>query len=276
MTSADVERHYGAEGLGERILAALAAAGKDPSSLTVDDLAPVDAFHIRGRAATEELLAWADVRPEHEVLDVGCGLGGTSRFLAARAGCRVVGVDLTEEYRRVAELLSERVGLARRTEFHQGSALALPFDDARFDVVWTEHVQMNVADKAAFYAELARVLRPGGQLAFHDVFAGVDVAGLAFPVPWAGDPAISHLIEVGELEPLLARSGLERLRWEDRTEASAAFFRGALARLAAEGPPPLGLHLLMGDTARTKLSNLLRNLEQGRLRVVQAVLRRGA
>ncbi len=272
-----VSEHYTVANLGDRILAALEKAGKDLKKLAPDDLAPVDEFHIRGRAATEELAKWVRIRPEHKLLDVGCGLGGTSRYLAASSGCSVVGVDLTEEYCRVAEMLSARVGLADRTVFRQGSALALPFGEAQFDIVWTEHVQMNIADKAGFYRELARVLKPGGQFAFHDIFTGTGVAiggSIHLPVPWATEGTISHLIPVDDLRTLLADSGLEVVRWEDRTEASILFFQSVIKRVRNEGWTPVGLHLLMGDDARTRFANVLRNLEENRIRVVQAVMRR--
>ncbi|MCZ6696207.1 MAG: methyltransferase domain-containing protein [Acidobacteria bacterium] len=272
-----VSEHYTVANLGDRILAALEKAGKDLKKLAPDDLAPVDEFHIRGRAATEELAKWVRIRPEHKLLDVGCGLGGTSRYLAASSGCSVVGVDLTEEYCRVAEMLSARVGLADRTVFRQGSALALPFGEAQFDIVWTEHVQMNIADKAVFYRELARVLKPGGQFAFHDIFVGAGAAiggSIHLPVPWATEGAISHLIPVDDLRTLLADSGLEVIRWEDRTEASILFFQSVMKRVRNEGWTPVGLHLLMGDDARTRFANVLRNLEENRIRVVQAVMRR--
>ena len=268
-----ISGHYSIGDLGDRILAALEAAGKDLEALTVDDLAPVDAFHIRGRTATEELAQWAEVKPDHVLLDVGCGLGGTSRYLAATVGCEVVGLDLTEEYCRVAEMLSARVGLADRTVFRQGSALALPFADAYFDVVWTEHVQMNIADKVGFYRELGRVLKPGGQLAFHDILAGAK-GGLHFPVPWAADASISHLIAVKDLQALLADLGLAQVRWEDKTDASVAFFRAVRERVRTEGWMPVGLHLLMGNDAAAKFANVLRNLEEDRVRVVQAVMKR--
>jgi cyclopropane fatty-acyl-phospholipid synthase-like methyltransferase len=269
----DVAKHYTVEDLGGRILAALENAGKDLDALTVDDLAPVDEFHIRGRVATEELVEWAKVQPDHRLLDVGCGLGGTSRYLASSVGCDVVGVDLTEEYCRVASMLSNRVGLGDRTEFKQGSALELPLEDGRFDVVWTEHVQMNVADKAGFYGEISRVLKSGGQFAFHDVLAG-DQGDPRFPVPWASEASISHLIGVPELRELLTSLGFERVRWEDKSQASIEFFQTALKRLAAKGRPPVGLHLLMGDDAADKFNNVLQNLIEDRVRVVQAVMLR--
>ncbi len=270
MTSNSVPDHYSVGNLESRILGALEASGIDLDQLTVDDLAPVDQFHIRGRAATEELADWVQVEPAHRLLDVGCGLGGTSRHLAATVGCNVIGVDLTAEFCRVAEMLSARVGLSDRTSFRLGSALELPFPDDEFDVVWTEHVQMNVADKAGFYGELARVLKPGGRLAFHDVFAGA-VEGVHFPVPWASDASISHLVAVDAARAVLSGKGLAEERSEDKTDASRAFFRTALKRLQADGRRPLGLHLLMGDDAATKFANLLRNLEEDRVQVAQAV-----
>jgi MPBQ/MSBQ methyltransferase len=270
-----VSAHYTVPDLGARILAVLEEAGKDLDALTIDDLAPVDEFHIRGRTATEELVQWAGVKPDDLLLDVGCGLGGTSRFLAATVGCKVVGLDLTEEYCRVAEMLSTRVGLGERTTFRQGSALELPFDDGHFDVVWTEHVQMNIADKKGFYGEMARVLKPGGQLVFHDIFSGAN-DGLRFPVPWAADASINHLIGVADLQALLSNCGFSTVRWEDKTDASVDFFQTVLARVQAEGWTPLGLHLLMGDNAADKFGNMFRNLQEDRVRVVQAVMERVA
>ena len=272
-TKADVARHYTIRGLGDRILSALGEAGKDLDALTLDDLAPVDAFHIRGRVATEELLALADLKSTDALLDVGSGLGGTSRYLAAKTGCRVTGVDLTEEYCRVAEMLSDRVGLGDRTRFQQGSALALPFEDDSFDVVWTEHVQMNIADKSGFYEEIARVLRPGGQFVFHDILAGPG-EGFDFPVPWAGDASISHLISVTELQALLSRVGFAPAHWEDKSAVSAEFFSSVIARVQKEGWAPLGLHLLLGSNAADRFANLSANLQADRLRVVQAVMTR--
>lgn len=262
--------HYGVGDLGTRILEALRAAGKDIEHLAPGDLAPLDAFHIRGRDASRELAALAQLEATHRVLDVGSGIGGSARYLAAEYGCHVTGIDLTEEYCRVATLLSERCGLAARTAFRAASALELPYADASFDVAWTEHVQMNVADKARFYGEIRRVLVPGGKLLFHDVFRG-SAGEPYFPVPWAGDASISHLEAPEEVARLLQSLGLRQRHWEDVTAKSLDWFRALLERFATRGRPPLGLHLLMGADASHKFENLVRNLDEARIVVVQAV-----
>lgn len=271
--STDVARHYASGGLEERILGALEAAGHSLRGLNVDDLAPVDGFHVRGRTATEELAALVDIAPGHLVLDVGSGLGGTARYLADRTGCRVIGVDLTDEYCRVAETLTDLVGLGRRVRFRRADALRIPCAARTFDLVWTEHAQMNIADKRGLYAELFRVLRPGGQLAFHDILAGPE-PGLDLPLPWAGEAGLSHLTSADDLAEVLAEAGFELRLWMDDSSLAQEFLRQALARVRNEGPPPLGLHLLMGHDAGWKLANVLRGLEAQRLRVVKAVARR--
>jgi ubiquinone/menaquinone biosynthesis C-methylase UbiE len=265
----EVERHYGRGRILDSIVASLREAGKDPALLTPADLAPVDEFHIRGREATVELAGRASLKPGLRALDVGCGLGGSARYLAAEHQCRVTGIDLTQEYVDVANALADMVGLSDRVKFEQANALEMPFDDSSFDVVWTQHVQMNIADKAAFYREIARVLRPGGRLLFHDIFAG-DGGSLYYPVPWAEEPSISFLAAPGEVRRTLEGLGFVIRDWVDKTEPSLGWIVAAIERIKASGPPPLGTHLLMGDTAKTKFENVIRNLREGRFVVYQA------
>jgi ubiquinone/menaquinone biosynthesis C-methylase UbiE len=272
MSGADtvIENHYARADLYEAILAGLRQAGKDLSNLAPADLAPVDAFHVRGREATRELSRLCALRPGLRVLDVGCGLGGSARYLAGECGCRVTGLDLTADYCRVGRLLSERVGLAGRVDFRLGSALALPFRAASFDVVWTEHAQMNILDKPRLYGEMARVLKPGGRLAFHDIFAG-PAGDPRYPLPWANEASYSFLAAPEAVRSLLGRLGLRPLHWEDATLKARDWYRAALERITARGLPPLGLHLLMGAASRDKLENALHGTEQGRLTFVLAV-----
>jgi MPBQ/MSBQ methyltransferase len=255
-----VARHYQVSALTERVLQAASAAGLDIDRLTPEDLTPIDEFHIGGRAATKLTIALMGLIGSEHVLDVGCGIGGAARYLAASTGCRVTGIDLTPEYIETARQLSRRTGLGDRTQFEVGSALRMTFADASFDAAITIHVAMNIKDRAGLYREVARVLKRGAAFCIYDVMKGSN-DGLIFPVPWAEIPANSHLTTPPDMEALLADAGFSVEQVQDRTELGMAFFR---ERLSAVGPPsPLGLHLLMGKTSRQKFQNMLQGLERG-------------
>jgi SAM-dependent methyltransferase len=215
------------------------------------------------------------LKPGLKVLDVGSGLGGSTRYLAAEHQCRATGIDLTKEYVDVANALAELVGLKGVVEFHQGSALEMPFADGSFDVVWTEHVQMNIADKRAFYTEITRVLAPGGHLLFHDIFQGTG-GPPHYPVPWAEDNSISFLAPPETVRAILEEQGFDILDWEDKTRHSLDWFAATAEKIEQSGPPPLGTHLLMGDTARNKFKNVIQNLKEARVVVVQALAKKRA
>lgn len=268
-----VQAHYARSDLGNAILTALEKAGKDIECLTPEDLAPIDEFHIRGRAATLELAQAAGVDATMRVLDVGSGIGGTSRCLAREFGCRVTGLDLTDEYCRTAAMLSSRIGLAELVDYRQGDATNLPFPDASFDIVWTEHVAMNIPDKPALYREMHRVLKPGGTLAIYDVLAGPS-GPVVFPVPWARTQESSFLVTPEALRDLLEKSGFNVTSWSDTTEAARAWFVALAEKIRKEGFPPLGFHLLLGSDFQAMAQNQRRNLEEGRIVLAQVVARR--
>ena len=241
--------------------------------MTPDDLGPIDEFHIGGRAATKQLVAKMHLAGSEHVLDIGCGIGGAARYIAASTGCRVTGIDLTPEYIETARALSQRTGLGDRIQFEAGSALRMPFADATFDAAITLHVAMNIKDRAGLYRETARVLKRGAVFCIYDVMKGKN-DGLIYPVPWAETPASSHLTTPEDMLALLADAGFSVEEVEDRTEFGIVFFR---ERLSAGGPPsPLGLHLLMGETSRRKFQNMLQNLEQGFIAPVTMIARRAA
>lgn len=268
-----VENHYARGRILDAVLGALRAMGKDIATLRPADLAAVDEFHIRGREATVELATLVTLEPGLRVLDVGCGLGGSVRYLAAERQCRAIGVDLTHEYVEVATALARLVNLQDLAHFQQASALELPFDDGAFDVVWIEHVQMNIADKRAFYAEIIRVLAPRGRLVFHDIFQG-EHQPLHYPVPWAEENAISFLVSPDVAKAIVEDLGLTIVNWVDKSAQSLKWFTVVVEKLKVTGAPPLGLHLLMGETAGLKFANMVRNLSEQRIVVIQAVARK--
>lgn len=269
-----VERHYARDGLLGAIREGLGRAGKDPGRLAPADLAPVDEFHVRGRQATQELAEAVRPGSGDRVLDIGCGLGGASRVLAATYGCHVTGVDLTEDYCRTAEELAHWVGLAELVEYRQADALDLPFEDESFDIAWTQHAAMNIADKARLYREAWRVLKPGGRFALYDVLQGPG-GSVHFPVPWAREPSISHLVTPEGWRALLEGAGFEIVHWRDSTEAGRAWFAEMTRRLAESGPPPVSFALLLGTDFAEMAGNQRRNLEEGRIALVEAVVRKG-
>lgn len=268
-----IQTHYTRADLGDVILTALEKAGKDINHLTPEDLAPIDQFHIRGRAATLELARAAGLDASKHVLDVGSGVGGTSRCLAKEFGCRVTGIDLTDEYCRAASMLSAKTGLAHLVDYRQGDATKLPFDDQTFDVVWTEHVAMNIPDKTRLYKEMHRVLKPGGTLAIYDVLAGPS-GPVLFPVPWARTPDTSFLVSPTELRTLLEEAAFTITDWSDTTEAARAWFVTLAEKIQKEGLPSLGFHLLLGADFKVMAQNQGRNLQEGRIALAQIVARK--
>ena len=269
-----LNQHYGQSNLNQTILSALEQAGKDVNVLTRRDLIAFEEFHVRGRKATRELAQEAGLERGMQLLDVGCGIGGPARTLAAEFGCHVTGVDITHEYCQAAEMLSDLVGLGTETTFRQGNALALPFEPNSFDVVWMQHMSMNIEDKETLYQEAHRVLRPNGRLIFYALFSG-DSTPLHYPVPWANDASISFLVQPSITHDIFSQLGFTEHTWRNVTEDCIAWFRKIRSNAQASSPSPLGLQLLMGTNARQKIGNLFRNLSEGRVVMMEAIWERG-
>jgi ubiquinone/menaquinone biosynthesis C-methylase UbiE len=259
-----VTRHWERARIGEAILASLAAIGKDLDALTIDDLAASDQFHGGGKPATVRLARLAAPAPGARVLDVGGGFGGPARLLAVEHGCDVTTIDLTESYVEASVLLTERLELTDRVRHHVGNALALPFPDGAFDMVWTQNSGMNIEDKERLYAEIHRVLRPGGVLAQQEPMAG-PAQPVIYPVMWARDPSTSFLRTPDEMRRLIERAGFRVRVWDDVTEEN----------VASSGGAPIPAHsiqrLVMGDALDAILAAGQRNRTGGRIVSIQTV-----
>lgn len=261
-----VRDHYRANGLVERLKNVLAVFGPEDQPLAPQQLASLDQFHTRGLAATADLANLAGVEAEMSVLDVGAGVGGPARFLAATYSCRVTGIDLSEPFVEAARYLTERTGQGRQVSFETGNALDLPFDAGRFDIVFLQHVAMNISDRARLYREIRRVLKPAGRFATFDVV--LKDGAPHYPVPWARTPDTSFLMTAVATRDAIEPAGFRTLAWRDDSEVAAAWF----AQVRAAGPPPSpNLGVVMGPDFAQLAGNLGRNLMEGRLGILTAV-----
>jgi ubiquinone/menaquinone biosynthesis C-methylase UbiE len=271
-TEHSVAQHYSHGSLEQAILDGLAAAGKNPDALSPEDLAPVDEFHIGGRRATADFAAEFAPRPGMHLIDIGSGLGGASRYFATQYGCRITGIDLTEEYVEVAQSLARRTGLDGVVSYRQASALALPFADASFDGGYMFHVGMNIADKAKLFVEARRVLKPGATFGLFDVMRE-GPGEILFPVPWSSGPETSFVETADNYKRLLVAAQFHVVRERSRRDFAIESYKRLRAYIARSGPPPLGRHIMFGPAASQMSTNLLAMLEQGTLAPVEIICR---
>ena len=260
----DVAEHYTSGALLARIDAALTAAGADPANPGLGPLKPVDEFHTGGLAATTALLDHLEVGATTEVIDLGAGLGGTARHIHDHYGARVRGIDLTPAFVEVAQALNARLGVADGITMEVGSILNLPWEDESADLATMFHVGMNIPDKAGVFREAARVLRPGGHFALFDVMQGTGDGDTLFPLPWAEHAGLSHLAAPDDYGKAASAAGLTETHRRDRRDFALDYFAQVGRHIAEHGLPPVGIHLLMRDTAPQKIQNYVANTEARR------------
>lgn len=255
------------------IVSALNKMSKPLEDLTVEDLAPVDHFHARGFPATVELADRLPIKAHQHIIDIGCGLGGPARYIAQRFQCSVSGVDITESFVEAANKLTALVRMEGQVKIEHGDGQRLAYPDACFDGAYTQHVTMNVADRPRFFAEAYRVLKPGAFFALTEHGLGAK-GDPHYPVPWSADGSGSYLVTPSETRAFLETAGFEDIVVEDTGAKYVAGYKMAIEKTEQGTLPPLGTHILMGETALQKSRNAARNVEEGRTHPIQLICRR--
>lgn len=271
MHEKNVETHYVKTRMANSVMDVFKKVLEKPGILTLEKMSPIDEFHIRGREATLEMIERAQFNRGEHILDVGCGVGGPSRWLAKLSGCRITGLDVTQEFCQVATLLAKRLGIENQVQYHHGSALDMPFDADSFDGVWMQHVNMNIENKSGLFREIHRVLKSGGKFVFYEILAGSGEA-LDYPVPWAQQPEISFLVNESSVKKALTDEGFTLQSWYDVTDTATAFFRKMVQQLGQNDDFVLTSKTSKISNAEAVTKNLLSNLEQGRIRVVHGTV----
>lgn len=269
--SSNTQSHYGSTALLARLQTAITQMDLPNGPLPPEALAPVDQFHAGGLIATAELADLIEIKKGEKLLDIGSGLGGPARFLASTYGCTVKGIDLSPTFVEAATYLSQLSEFGGEVSYECGDALCLPYESETFDIVWTQHTSMNIANKAALFTEAHRVLKDQGKFAIFDVVEGTETP-IHFPVPWARIPEDSYLIPPNSLRAYLEAAGFRVLSWRDYTPNGIKWFEERqIAEKSAE-VPILGLHLVMGTEFSEMARNFVRNLREGRAKLIQVVL----
>lgn len=271
--ASEIADHWGRDNIYGLITSALKKMSKPLGELTIEDLAPVDHFHARGFLATVELADRLPIRAGQHVLDIGCGLGGPARYIANRFQCRVSGVDITEAFVEASNKLTALLQMQDQVTIGLGDGHQLPFPDSHFDGAYAQHVTMNVVDRHRFFAEAFRVLKPGAFFALTE--HGLGPKGSPhYPLPWSDDGRGSYLVLPARTRAILEETGFVDVNIEDTGAEYAATYRIGIEKAESGMLPPLGTHLLLGETALQKTRNAARNIEEGHTDPIELVCRK--
>jgi SAM-dependent methyltransferase len=221
----------------------------------------LDQFHIGGPGATDLLIASLALTEGSRVLDIGSGFGGPARQIARRTGSHVTGIDITPAYVAAARDLTARTGLRDLVEF-RATDIATFEPEPLFQAAITMHVQMNIQDKAAWFAHAARCLAPGARLAIWEVCQPRQ-AGLPWPMPWSLDGTDSFVVTADALRASVEQGGFTATEWTNET----AWVQAWITRTFADGLPAGPALPMLLDDGYTRVINFATALGNGSLEV---------
>ncbi len=269
-----VSDHYYHGDLLNAIKDSIEKLGKTTETVTIDDLAAVDEFHIGGREATEHFFGQIKVSKQDHMLDIGCGLGGTSRYIANKYKNKITGIDLTQEYIDTGNTICSWLNLNNQVSLQQGSALSMPFEEGTFDVGFMMHVAMNIEDKDKLFKEIFRVLRPGSTFGIYDVMQ-INSGEIIYPVPWATTVSTSFVSSPEHYKKALANAGFEVTVENNRRDYSLKYFKQLQEKNRENGEPTaLGLHTLMQETTSEKIKNMIDNITSEILAPIELIVKK--
>jgi ubiquinone/menaquinone biosynthesis C-methylase UbiE len=257
--------------LYENILEQIISSGVDKKSITTKHTSAFDEFHVRGREVTKGIFNNIELNDTSQVLDIGCGPGGTCRMIAEKYNCDVTGIDITEEYIRTAKKLSKLTKTDKLTSFLTADANKLPFINSSFNLIITQHVQMNIEDKERFYSEISRTIRSGGRFVYYDIFKAINDNNISYPLPWADNREQSFMAHRTAIHNILASYGFIPETFTNQTQDSSKALQKLLTKIADGSFNIEGQKLFMGDDTINKLTNLFNQLNNGTLEMESAV-----
>jgi len=262
--------HYKSPDLISHIKVGLKKLGISSKNVSIDDLAAVDEFHLRGPMATKDIIELLQPDVDSHLIDLGSGLGGPARRFATSVGCHVTGVDLSQDYCDAAKELSHWVNLGDKTKFVRGNVTHLEdHSDASYDGAFSVHVGMNIQDRSAFYREAFRVLKNETRFVLYDIVLSHKNATVKYPQPWALQASDSFLLTEQQMVAELEQAGFSIETVRDDTSLAIEFLRANIARAQQhDGPLPLSLGTILGPVVKQIFPTLAENLTTNNLRLI--------
>ena len=251
----------------ERINDQLSANGMQDRDLSPQELFGLDQFHLGGPEPISQLLQQVSFPASASLLDLGSGLGGTSRLVAARTDATILGIDQEASFVAAADDLTKRCQLGDRISFQTGDITDLDTGGKRYDGAFLAHVQMNIADKQKLFSSIHRALKPGAPLLMWEVFSDAPEK-LVYPLPWALESSESHLVSADAAKALLQQAGFTLTEWYDKTEWAKAWGKNVIERGPSKG---LSLPAAL-PRGKERLANLFNAFLSESITVIQGVV----